>query len=99
MRSSPGERRWRAAQLAQIHQVPIIVRDLDDKEMMEMAIIENVQRADLNPIEEAAGYNELIQRFQYTQEQLAETIGKSRSHLANTLRLAQAAGEGAGALF
>jgi ParB family transcriptional regulator, chromosome partitioning protein len=82
-----GERRWRAAQLAQIHHVPIIVRELDDKDMMEMAIIENVQRADLNPIEEAAGYNELIQRFQYTQEQLAETIGKSRSHLANTLRL------------
>lgn len=82
-----GERRWRAAQKAGIHQVPIIVRELDDKEMMELAIIENVQRADLNPIEEAAGYNELIQRYQYTQEQLAETIGKSRSHLANTLRL------------
>jgi ParB family transcriptional regulator, chromosome partitioning protein len=82
-----GERRWRAAQKAGLHQVPIIVRELDDKDMMEMAIIENVQRADLNPIEEAAGYNELIQRFQYTQEQLAETIGKSRSHLANTLRL------------
>jgi ParB family transcriptional regulator, chromosome partitioning protein len=82
-----GERRWRAAGKAGLHVVPIIVRELDDKEMMELAIIENVQRADLNPIEEAAGYNELIQRFQYTQEQLAETIGKSRSHLANTLRL------------
>ncbi len=82
-----GERRWRAAGKAGLQVVPIIVRDLDDKEMMELAIIENVQRADLNPIEEAAGYNELIQRFEYTQEQLAETIGKSRSHLANTLRL------------
>ena len=82
-----GERRWRASQLAGLHEMPAIVRDLDDRTMMEMAIIENVQRADLNPIEEAAGYNELIQRFQYTQDELAEQIGKSRSHLANTLRL------------
>lgn len=82
-----GERRWRAAQKAGIHEIPIIVREMDDRKMMEQAIVENVQRADLNPIEEATGYNELIQRFQYTQEQLAETIGKSRSHLANTLRL------------
>jgi ParB family transcriptional regulator, chromosome partitioning protein len=82
-----GERRWRAAQIAGFTTLPIIVRDLTDQDMMEAAIIENVQRADLNPIEEAAGYNELIQRYQYTQEQLAEVIGKSRSHLANTLRL------------
>ncbi|MGE3065502.1 MAG: ParB/RepB/Spo0J family partition protein [Hyphomicrobiaceae bacterium] len=82
-----GERRWRAAQRAGLHQVPVIVRELDDKEMLELAIIENVQRADLNAIEEATGYNELIVRFGYTQEQLAEVIGKSRSHLANTLRL------------
>jgi ParB family transcriptional regulator, chromosome partitioning protein len=65
----------------------VIVRDLDDRDVMEMALIENVQRADLNPVEEAAGYNELIQRYQYTQEQLADVIGKSRSHLTNTLRL------------
>ena len=82
-----GERRWRAAQRAGLHQVPVIVRQLDDREMLELAIIENVQRADLNAIEEAAGYNELIERYAYTQEQLAEVIGKSRSHLANTLRL------------
>jgi ParB family chromosome partitioning protein len=82
-----GERRWRASQRAGLHQVPVIVRDLTDQETLELAIIENVQRADLNAIEEAAGYNELIQRFSYTQEQLADVIGKSRSHLANTLRL------------
>lgn len=82
-----GERRWRAAQRAGQHQVPVIVREYDDQQMLEVAIIENVQRADLDPIEEAAGYNELIVRFQYTQEKLADVIGKSRSHLANTLRL------------
>ncbi len=82
-----GERRWRASQLAGLHQVPVIVRELADRDVIEMAIIENVQREDLNSIEEASGYNELIQRFNYTQEQLAEQIGKSRSHLANTLRL------------
>lgn len=82
-----GERRWRASQRAGLHQVPVIVRDLEDRDVIEMAIIENVQREDLNPIEEAAGYNELVQRFNYTQEQLAEQIGKSRSHLANTMRL------------
>lgn len=82
-----GERRWRASQRAGLHQVPVIVRDLTDQEVLEFAIIENVQRSDLNAIEEAAGYNELIQRFQYTQEQLSEVIGKSRSHLANMLRL------------
>jgi ParB family transcriptional regulator, chromosome partitioning protein len=82
-----GERRWRASQQAQLHEVPVIVRELSDQEVLELAIIENVQRADLNPIEEAAGYNELIVRYSYTQDQLAEVIGKSRSHLANTLRL------------
>ncbi len=82
-----GERRWRASQLAGLHQVPVIVRELADRDVIEMAIIENVQREDLNAIEEASGYNELIQRFGYTQEQLAEQIGKSRSHLANMMRL------------
>ena len=82
-----GERRWRAAQLANLHSMPVIVRDLNDQEVLELAIIENVQRADLNAIEEAGGYRELIERFGYTQDQLAEVIGKSRSHLANTLRL------------
>ena len=82
-----GERRWRAAQRVGLHSVPCIVRDLTDQEVLELGIIENVQRADLNPIEEAAGYRELIERFGYTQDQLAEVIGKSRSHLANTLRL------------
>ena len=82
-----GERRWRAAQRAGVHQVPVIVRELADQEVLEIAIIENVQRSDLNAIEEATGYNELIERFGYTQEQLSEVIGKSRSHLANTMRL------------
>jgi ParB family chromosome partitioning protein len=82
-----GERRWRAAQRAGIHSVPIIVRELTDKEVLELAIIENVQRADLNAIEEANGYRELIERFQYSQEQVSDIIGKSRSHVANTLRL------------
>ncbi len=82
-----GERRWRAAQKAGLHTVPVIARDLDDKEVLELAIIENVQRADLNAIEEATGYRELVERFDYSQEQLSEIIGKSRSHVANTLRL------------
>ena len=82
-----GERRWRAAQKAGLHTVPVIARDLNDKEVLELAIIENVQRADLNAIEEAAGYRELIERYDYSQEQLSEIIGKSRSHVANTLRL------------
>ncbi len=82
-----GERRWRAAQRAQLHQVPVIIRELSDQDALELAIIENVQRADLNIIEEAGGYRELTERFGYTQDQLAEVIGKSRSHLANTLRL------------
>lgn len=82
-----GERRWRAAQMAGVHQVPCIIRMLDDQQALEMAIIENVQRTDLNAIEEAGGYRELMERFGYTQDKLAEVIGKSRSHLANTLRL------------
>jgi ParB family chromosome partitioning protein len=82
-----GERRWRAAQKAGVHLVPVIVRDLGDQEVLELAIIENVQRADLNAIEEATGYRDLVERFGYTQDRLAEVIGKSRSHLANTLRL------------
>ena len=82
-----GERRWRAAQRAGIHQVAAIVRELSDQELLEVALIENVQRSDLNAIEEATGYNDLTERFGYTQEQLAEVIGKSRSHIANTLRL------------
>jgi ParB family transcriptional regulator, chromosome partitioning protein len=82
-----GERRWRAAQRAGLHQVPVIVRALRDQEVLELAIIENVQRADLNALEEATGYRDLIERFNYTQDKLAEVIGKSRSHLANTLRL------------
>jgi ParB family chromosome partitioning protein len=82
-----GERRWRAAQLAQFHEVPVIVREFSDSESLEIAIIENVQRADLNAVEEATGYQELMNSFSYTQEQLSEVIGKSRSHVANTLRL------------
>ena len=82
-----GERRWRAAQLAKLHDVPVVVRDLADAEALELAIIENVQRADLNPIEEAAAYEELIERFGRTQEQVAGEVGKSRSHVANSVRL------------
>jgi ParB family chromosome partitioning protein len=82
-----GERRWRAAQRAQLHEVPAIVRELDDTEVLEIAIIENIQRADLNAVEEARGYRQLMDRFGHTQEQLAEGLGKSRSHIANMLRL------------
>lgn len=82
-----GERRWRAAQLAGLHEVPILVRELSDGEALEIALIENIQRADLNPLEEARAYRQLMQEFQYTQQQLAESLGKSRSHIANTLRL------------
>lgn len=82
-----GERRWRAAQMAQLHEVPVIVRDLDDGEVLEIAIIENIQRADLNPVEEALGYRQLMDRFGHTQEKLAEALSKSRSHIANLLRL------------
>jgi ParB family chromosome partitioning protein len=82
-----GERRWRAAQLAKLHDVPVVVREMSDVEALELAIVENVQRADLNAIEEAAAYHELMDRFQYTQEQIAKEVGKSRPHIANTLRL------------
>jgi len=82
-----GERRWRAAQQAGVHQVPVLVRELDDKEVLELAIIENVQRTDLNSIEEAFGYRDLVERHGYSQEDLAKIIGKSRSHLTNTMRL------------
>ena len=82
-----GERRWRAAQRAQLHEVPAIVRDLDDAEVLEIAIVENIQRADLNAMEEAAGYRQLMERFGHTQEALARALGKSRSHVANLLRL------------
>lgn len=82
-----GERRWRAAQIAQLHDVPVIVRDMTDNEALQIGIIENVQRSDLNPIEEAEGFQRLIDEFSYTQEVLAKTLGKSRSHIANTLRL------------
>jgi len=82
-----GERRWRAAQRAGLHEVPIIVHEATDAEALELAIIENVQRADLNPLEEAAGYAALAEAYKYTQEDIAKTVGKSRSHVANTLRL------------
>lgn len=82
-----GERRWRAAQRAQVHELPVIVRDFDDTEVLEVAIIENIQRADLNPVEEALGYRQLMDRFGHTQEQLASAMGKSRSHIANLMRL------------
>lgn len=82
-----GERRWRAAQLARIHEVPAIVRELSDQEALEIALVENLQREDLSPLEEAEGYRRLKDEFDYTQEELASSLGKSRSHVANTLRL------------
>ncbi|MEH6359637.1 MAG: ParB/RepB/Spo0J family partition protein [Amylibacter sp.] len=82
-----GERRWRAAQIAQLHDIPVIVREMDDTEMLEVAIIENVQRSDLNPVEEALGFKQLMESFGHTQEKLAKALGKSRSHIANVLRL------------
>lgn len=82
-----GERRWRAAQMAQLHEIPVIIRDMSDTEVLEVAIIENIQRADLNAIEEAASFRQLMDRFGHTQERLAEALNKSRSHIANLLRL------------
>jgi ParB family chromosome partitioning protein len=82
-----GERRWRAAQKAGLHALPVVVRELDEAEVLEIAIIENVQRSDLNPIEEAAGYQQLMTRFGRTQQDVAEVVGKSRPHIANMLRL------------
>lgn len=82
-----GERRWRAAQLAGFTEIPVIIRDVDDRTALELAIVENVQRSDLNPLEEALGYEQLIAEHGYTQNDLGEIIGKSRSHVANSLRL------------
>lgn len=82
-----GERRWRAAQLAQLHELPVIIRDFTDSEVIEVAIIENIQRADLNAIEEALAFRQLMDKFGHTQEKLAEALSKSRSHIANLLRL------------
>lgn len=84
-----GERRWRAAQRAGLNEVPVVVVEIDDRTSLEYAILENVQRADLNAIEEASGYERLMGEFKYTQAELADLLGKSRSHLANTLRLLQ----------
>jgi chromosome segregation DNA-binding protein len=84
-----GERRWRAAQMAKVHELPIILREFNDTEVLEVAIIENIQRADLNPLEEALAYKQLMSRFGHTQEKLAEALSKSRSHIANLMRLLQ----------
>ncbi|MBH1974328.1 MAG: ParB/RepB/Spo0J family partition protein [Rhodobacteraceae bacterium] len=82
-----GERRWRAAQIAQLHELPVIVREFSDSEVLEIAIIENIQRADLNAIEEAAAYRQLMQRYGHTQDMIAQALSRSRSHIANLLRL------------
>ena len=82
-----GERRWRAAQRARLHEIPALVRELTDRETLEIGIVENVQRADLNPIEEAQSYRQLIDRFGHTQEDVAQAVAKSRSHIANMMRL------------
>lgn len=82
-----GERRWRASQMAQLHELPVIEREFTDTEVLEVAIIENIQRSDLNPVEEAFGYQQLMDKFGHTQEKLAEALGKSRSYIANFLRL------------
>ena len=88
-----GERRWRAAQAAGLHEVPVILRDLDDSEALEIALVENLQREDLNAVEEAEAYRRLMDEFGHTQEALAQHLGKSRSHVANTLRLLVLPGE------
>ena len=82
-----GERRWRAAQRAQLHQVPVVIREIDDGQALELALVENLQREDLMALEEADAYHHLMETFGYTQEALAKDLGKSRSHIANTLRL------------
>ncbi len=82
-----GERRWRAAQIAKLHEVPAVIRSFNDTEVLEIAIIENIQRADLNPVEEALGYRQLQEKFGHTQEQLSSALGKSRSYIANLMRL------------
>lgn len=84
-----GERRWRAAQMAKLHEIPVLVRDFTDIEVLEVAIIENIQRADLNPVEEAVGYNQLMDKFGHTQDKLSQVLGKSRSYIANAVRLLQ----------
>ena len=84
-----GERRWRAAQMAQLHELPVLVRGFNDTEVLEIAIIENIQRADLNPVEEAVGYKQLMEKFGHTQEKLSAVLGKSRSYIANLVRLLQ----------
>ncbi len=84
-----GERRWRASQMAQLHEVPVVVRDIKDREAMEYALIENIQRADLSPVEEAESFQRLINEFGHTHEELGEAVGKSRAHIANMLRLNQ----------
>ena len=82
-----GERRWRAAQMVPVHTVPVVVRDLNDREALEIALIENLQRQDLSPLEEAEGYRRLLEEFAHSQDDLAQSVGKSRSHVANTMRL------------
>ena len=82
-----GERRWRAAQKAQLHEIPAIVREFDEESSAEIALIENIQREDLNAIEEAEGYRQLIDRYGHSQEVVGKLVGKSRSHVANLLRL------------
>lgn len=82
-----GERRWRASQAANLHELPVIIRDFSDVEMLEIAIIENIQRADLNPLDEAEAYRQLMDKFGHTQEKIAEGLSRSRSHIANLLRL------------
>lgn len=82
-----GERRWRASQLAELHEVPVVIKELTDGEAMEIALVENLQRQDLSPLEEADGYARLMEEFEHTQEQLAQAVGKSRSHVANMMRL------------
>lgn len=82
-----GERRWRAAQIAGLHELPVIIRELGDVEVLELALVENLQRADLNPLEEAQAYRRLVDEFGHAQESIATAVGKSRSHVANTMRL------------
>ncbi len=82
-----GERRWRASQMARLHEVPVVIRDFSDQDVLEIAIIENIQRADLNAVEEAMGYRSLQEQYGHTQEQLSSALGKSRSHIANLMRL------------
>ncbi|HLY58587.1 MAG TPA: ParB/RepB/Spo0J family partition protein [Stellaceae bacterium] len=88
-----GERRWRAAQRAQLHEVPVVVREFSDRDALEIALVENLQREDLNPVEEAEAYLRLIEEFGHTQEDLARVLGRSRSHVGNIVRLAHAGGK------